>query len=132
MMRRCLLDTDSVSFALRGVGRVGAELLKRVPSEVCISSITLAELRYGAECRNSRKLNALIETFTRSIAVVPFDEAAAVEFGHLAAILRRRGTPIGVLDTMIAAHALSLDLMLVTNNTQHFSRVPKLRIENWF
>ena len=74
----------------------------------------------------------LIGTFTRSIAVVPFDEAAAVELGHRADILRRRGTPIGVLDTMIAAHALSLDLMLVTNNTQHFSRVPKLRIENWF
>lgn len=131
MNRRFMLDTDTVSFALRGLGNVEKELLARVPSEVCISAITLAELRYGAEHRKSKKLHGLIETFAGSVAVMPFDEAAAASFGKTAAGLTRAGTPIGELDTMIAAHALSLDLTLVTNNTKHFSRVPRLRIENW-
>jgi tRNA(fMet)-specific endonuclease VapC len=123
-----MLDTDTVSFALRGVGNVGTELLGRAPSEVCISAITLAELRYGAEHRQSKKL---IDAFRGSVAVMPFDEAAAATFGRIAAELTRAGTPIGELDTMIAAHALSLDLTVVTNNTKHFRRVPGLRIENW-
>jgi tRNA(fMet)-specific endonuclease VapC len=63
--------------------------------------------------------------------VAPFEEAAAAAFGGTAAELSRAGTPIGELDTMIAAHALSLDLTLVTNNMKHFSRVPRLRVENW-
>lgn len=131
MKRLYMLDTDTVSFALRGVGKVGAELLKRAPSEVCISSITLAEMRYGAEHRQSKKLHALIDGFAGSVAVMSFDEDAAAAFGRTAAELTRAGTPIGELDTMIAAHALSLDLTLVTNNTKHFRRVRSLRIENW-
>jgi tRNA(fMet)-specific endonuclease VapC len=126
-----MLDTDTVSFALRGVGQVGAALLERAPSEVCISAITLAELRYGADHRQSKKLHGLIDTFTASVVVMPFDEAAATAFGKTASELTRAGTPIGELDTMIAAHALSLDLTLVTNNTKHFRRVAGLRIENW-
>jgi tRNA(fMet)-specific endonuclease VapC len=73
-----MLDTDTVSFALRGVSNVGAALLQRSPSELWISSITLAELRYGAERRQSRKLHGLIDTFTRTVRVAPFDEAAAM------------------------------------------------------
>src|SRR4051812_8013038 len=88
-----MLDTDTVSFALRGVGKVGATLVTRAPSEVCISSVTLAELRYGAEHRQSKKLHALISAFTSSIAVMPFEEAAAAAFGTLAAELTRAGTP---------------------------------------
>jgi tRNA(fMet)-specific endonuclease VapC len=130
-MKRYMLDTDTVSFALRGAGNVKSELLARVPSELCISAITLAELRYGASHRKSKKLHGLIDAFTTPISVMPFDEAAAAVFGKTAAELTRAGTPIGQLDTMIASHALSLDLALVTNNIKHFSLVPKLRIENW-
>ncbi len=126
-----MLDTDAVSFALRGVGHVGAALLERAPSEVCISAVTLAELRYGADHRQSKKLHGLIDAFTASVVVMAFDEAAATAFGKAASALARAGTPIGELDTMIAAHALSLDLTLVTNNTKHFRRVAGLRIENW-
>lgn len=126
-----MLDTDTVSFALRGEGQVGAKLLARAPSEVCISAVTLGELRYGAEHRRSKKLQGLIERFVGAVAVEPFDAAAATEFGALAAELTRTGTPIGQLDTMIAAHALSLKVTLVTNNTKHFSRVPHLSVENW-
>src|SRR3989338_2032314 len=122
-----MLDTDTVSFALRGQGRVAARLLEHRPSELCISSITLAELRYGAEARRSRKLHRLISTFVEPIWVVPFDRSAAVRFAGVAAALARRGEPIGTFDTLIAAHALSLRLTFVTNNTRHFRRGSQLR-----
>lgn len=130
-MPKYMLDTDTVNFALRGYGRVGSRLLERRPSELCMSSLTLAELRFGAERRRSRKLHSLIDTIADSIAVVPFDNAAADHFGRVAASLARRGAPIGVLDTLIAAHALSLRLVFVTNNTRHFARVAGLSTENW-
>ena len=130
-MPEYLLDTDTVSFALRGQGRVAARLLEHRPSELCISAITLAELRYGADARRSRRLHRLISTFVEAIEVVAFDQAAAGRFGVVAAVLARRGQPIGTFDTLIAAHALSLRLTFVTNNTRHFTRVPGLAIENW-
>lgn len=130
-MPRYLLDTDTVSFALRGVGRVAARLLEHRPSELAISSITLAELRFGAEARRSRTLHRLIGTFVDSVQVLAFDHRAADHFATVAASLRRRGAPIGTFDTLLAAQALSLGLTLVTNNTQHFGRVTGLATENW-
>lgn len=130
-MAAYMLDTDTVSFALRGQGRVATRLLGHRPSEICMSSLTLAELRYGADRRRSRKLHRLIDTFTDSVAVADFDRVAAERFGALGALLTRRGTPIGTVDTLIAAQALALDLTLVTNNEKHFTRVPGLKIETW-
>lgn len=130
-MPEYMLDTDTVSFALRGHGRVAARLLEHRPSQLCISSITLAELRFGAETRRSRQLHRLIGTFVESIEVAAFDQRAADRFGTVAVSLARRGTPIGAFDTLMAAHALSLGLTFVTNNTQHFARVPGLGTENW-
>jgi len=126
-----MLDTDTVSFALRGQGRVATRLLDHRPSEICISSITLAELRYGADMRRSRKLHGLIDIFAESMAVVPFDSVAADRFGTVATSLARKGAPIGGFDTLIVAHALALRLTLVTNNSKHFDRVTGLKIENW-
>lgn len=126
-----MLDTDSVSYALRGHGNVGSRILEHRPSELCVSSITVAELRFGADRRKSRKLHALICSFLNSVKVEPFNEAAANLFGRVASRLAEQGIPIGSLDTLIAAHAMALDLTLVTNNTKHFGRVPKLRLENW-
>lgn len=131
-MARYMLDTDTVSFALRGQGRAAVCLLEHPPSEVCISSISLAELRFGADAKQSRKLHRLIDTFVAAVAVVPFDQAAADQFASVAASLKRRGEPIGTFDTLMAAHALSLGLTLVTNNARHFTRVAGLRTENWF
>jgi tRNA(fMet)-specific endonuclease VapC len=128
---RFLLDTDSVSFALRGHGEVGARLQTHRPSDICISAITLAELRYGADRKGSRKLHGLIDTFTSAVEVVPFDEEAAAEFGRIGSVLAERGTPIGEVDVLIAAHAVALRCTLVTNNVRHFSRVPGLSVENW-
>lgn len=126
-----MLDTDSVSFALRGQGRVAARILEHRPSEICISAITLAELRYGAARRNSRKLHDLIDAFTANIAVLPFDETCAMHFGLVASDLAERGSPIGEYDALIAAHAVALELTLVTNNVKHFARVAGLEVENW-
>ncbi len=126
-----MLDTDTVSFALRGSGHVSANLLKHRPSEVFISSVSLAELRFGAERIRSKRLHRLIDVFVNAVTVSPFDQAAADRFGTVATTLAKRGEPIGTFDTQIAAHALSLDLTLVTNNSNHFRRVTGLRTENW-
>jgi tRNA(fMet)-specific endonuclease VapC len=126
-----MLDTDTVSFAIRGHGRVAAKLLQHRPAEIFISSITLAELRFGAERKRSRRLHRFIDTFVDSVTVLPFDQLAADRFGPVAVALERRGEPIGTFDTQIAAHALLLGLTLVTNNTKHFQRVAGLKTENW-
>lgn len=126
-----MLDTDSVSFALRGEGKIGARLLEHVPSELCISAITEAELRYGADRRKSSKLHRLIDKFTSGIEVVPFDTECAAWFGKVASRLIAKGKPIGDFDTMIAAHALACGLRLVTNNEKHFRQVEGLKLENW-
>jgi tRNA(fMet)-specific endonuclease VapC len=128
---RFLLDTDSVSFALRGQGDVAAHIRRHRPSDLCMSAITLTELRFGADRKGSRKLHALIDAFAAGVEVVPFDEAAAAEFGRIGSLLAERGTPIGELDVLIAAHAVALRCTLVSNNTRHFSRVPGLSLENW-
>jgi tRNA(fMet)-specific endonuclease VapC len=114
---RFLLDTDTVSFAFRGQGSVAKRLAAAARSNVGISAVTLAELRFGASRRNSTRLHSFIDEFTANVRVLPFDADAARHFGLLAAALADVGTPIGQLDTMIAAHALALDVALVSNNT---------------
>jgi len=126
-----MLDTDTVSFALRGQGRAAARLLEHRPSELCISCIALAELRFGAESRRSQRLHQLISTFIDSVQVLAFDQRASDSFASVATSLARRGATIRTLDTLVAAHALSQRLTFVTNNTRHFSRVAGLKTENW-
>jgi len=130
-MSAFLLDADTVSFALRGAGNVAATLLLHKPSQIAISAVTLGELRFGAEKRKSKKLHSLIDLFCGTVEVLTYDADAATYFGRLCALLQRRGTPIGVVDTMIAAHAQSTARVLVTNNGRHFARVPGLKLENW-
>lgn len=126
-----MLDTDTVSFALRGVGEVGVRIAERRPSELCMSAITLAELRFGASKRRSQKIGRAIDSFLSGVAVLPFDAAAADRFGTVAAALANDGEPIGQMDTLIAAHALSVGATLVTNNARHFSKVAGLKFTNW-
>jgi tRNA(fMet)-specific endonuclease VapC len=127
-----MLDTDTVSYAIRGAGRVAERILVHTPGELCISAITLAEIRFGAARLSSPKLDRAIEAFVRDMSVVAFDDHCAGTYGRIAAKLAAKGETIGDTDTMIAAHALTLDLTLVTNNTRHFSRVEGLRTVNWF
>jgi tRNA(fMet)-specific endonuclease VapC len=129
---RYLLDTDTVSFALRGLGRVAERLRDHRPSEIAVSAVTVAELRYGAARRRSRRLNQRLDTFLEAIAVRPFDRPSADRYGKLAADLASRGEPIGMADAMIAAHALELGTVLVTHNTRHFERIAGLNLQDWF
>ena len=96
-----------------------------------MSSITVAELRYGAHRRRSAKLHESIDAFVSNVAVLPFDEIGAGHFGALAADLAAHGTPIGDFDVLIAAHAIAAEATLVSNNVKHFARVRNLTVENW-
>jgi len=126
-----LLDTDIVSYALRGAPSVVAKILHHRRSGICISSISLAELRFGAHRIGPSKTQSLIDSFIGDVAVLPFDREAANAFGTVATALARRGAPIGQFDTLIAAHALATGRTLVTNNIKHFGRVQGLHMENW-
>lgn len=99
--------------------------------EIGVCSVVAAELAYGVAKSGSERNRRALEMFLAPLAILPFDEAAFWAYGDLRAELERRGTPIGSLDTLIAAHALSLDATLVTNNTAEFARVPKLQLDNW-
>lgn len=100
--------------------------------EIGISSITLSELRYGvAKSTHKEKNGKALDEFIIALEVLPYDEAAAHVYGDIRATLEKAGTPIGSMDMLIAAHAVSLGISLVTNNTQEFQRVPSLKIIDW-
>ncbi|AZO94926.1 type II toxin-antitoxin system VapC family toxin [Halocella sp. SP3-1] len=100
--------------------------------DVCISSITLAELEYGVEKSQYTERNRLaLAGFLSSIEVLPFSDKAASEYGRIRAELERQGNIIGAYDLMIGAHALSENITLVTNNTKEFQRINNLSLENW-
>jgi tRNA(fMet)-specific endonuclease VapC len=128
-----LLDTNICIFVIkRKPATVLARFQLHPPDDVAISSVTLAELRYGADKSSRPQQNhAALEAFLAPLSVVDFDSQAAESYGKVRAELERRGTPIGPLDTLIAAHSLALGTTLVTTNTSEFSRVPGLNIEDW-
>lgn len=100
--------------------------------EIGISSVTLAELRYGVAKSRHRRENAnALDEFIIPLEIAPFDEAAAQAYGDIRAALEKSGTPIGSMDMMIAAHAVAMGVTLVTNNTREFSRVPNLCVVDW-
>jgi len=127
-----LLDTNVVSAALRGAASIDARLLALGTSRWCISAVTRAELRFGVALKpTSKRLAGLVEAFLSGARTAPWDAAAADRHGMLRARLRSAGTPIGDFDEMIAAHALSIGAVLVTDNVRHFARVEGLELENW-
>ena len=99
--------------------------------EIGLCSVVAAELAYGVAKSCSARNRQALEMFLATLIILPFDDAALWAYGDLRAELERKGTPIGALDTMIAAHALSQQSTLVTNNTREFARVPGLALENW-
>lgn len=107
-------------------------LAQRSADGVGVSSLTIAELRYGAD-RSSRPAQNYesLGTFLLPVSVYDFDAEATSVYGRIRVELERRGTPIGPLDTLIAAHALSLGATLVTTNTHELERVPELKVEHW-
>lgn len=99
--------------------------------EIGLCSVVAAELAYGVAKSGSARNRQALEMFLAPLTILPFDETAIWAYGELRAHLERRGTPIGSLDTMIAAHALSQQALLVTNNTREFAKVPGLQLDNW-
>jgi tRNA(fMet)-specific endonuclease VapC len=127
-----MLDTNITSAAIRGDAAVGAKLAALPADAWCISAVTAAEHHYGLAKRpEARTLARLVHAFLQVADVRPWDRLAAQAQGQLRATLERQGAPLDVYDGMIAAHALSLGLTVVTDNVKHFDRVPGLALENW-
>lgn len=131
-MLRYLLDTNIVIYVLKRRPIEVLSVFNANASRMAISSITLAELMHGAEksFRVTENLMA-IEDFCSRLDVLPYGSKAAQHYGAIRAYLEKLGRPIGVNDLHIAAHARSEGLVLVTNNTAEFDRVPALEVENW-
>lgn len=128
-----MLDTNICIYAMKNKPEhVLQRLKKELNSGVCISSITLAELEYGMKhSSNPAKNEQALLRFLIPLTVLPFGATAASEYGTIRTYLQNNGTPIGPLDTLIAAHARAENMILVTNNVREFERVPGLEVENW-
>jgi len=128
-----MLDTNICIYLIKHVPSALIERFEAFPvGDIGISVITLAELEYGASksTHPRRNLEAL-EQFIVPLDVALFDRQAAVAYGRIRAVLEKKGRPIGAMELLIAAQALSLGVRLVTNNEREFRRVPGLRVENW-
>ena len=127
-----LLDTDTCIYALKQTSAVLERLLAQKPEDVAVSVITEAELRTGAaKSSSAAKTLRLVENFLRPLAILEFTSSDAANYAQVRAKLERAGTPIGPLDTLIAAQAVGRKLVLVSNNEREFRRVPGLHIQNW-
>ncbi|MBQ9438672.1 MAG: type II toxin-antitoxin system VapC family toxin [Lachnospiraceae bacterium] len=130
---RYMLDTNICIYAIKHKPEKVFQKLRSVePSEVCVSSVTYAELAHGVEKSSVVEKNRLaLCMLLANIEILEFDVKAADCYGKIRAELEKKGTPIGPLDMMIAGHAMSLGYTIVTNNVKEFSRVDNLKIENW-
>jgi tRNA(fMet)-specific endonuclease VapC len=134
---RYLLDTNIVSDLVRNPqGKVARQVRKVGEKHVCTSIVVAAELRYGADKKGSARLSSQLDAVLGALEVLPFETPADASYGLLRTRLEKRGTPIGANDLLnndllIAAHALTLGCVIVTDNEREFSRVKGLRLQNW-
>jgi len=128
-----MLDTNTCIALIKKAPEVAVRKLRgKSMGQVGLSSIVLSELTFGAarSARPTQNFGAL-EEFILALEIAPYDYRAALEYGNVRHLLEHGGEPIGPLDTLIGAHALALDVILVTHNTREFERVKGLRIEDW-
>jgi tRNA(fMet)-specific endonuclease VapC len=127
-----MLDTNICIYVMKSYPLELRDKFNALAEQLCISSITLGELHYGAE-KSARRADNLtaIEHFVARLDVLPFAEKAAVHYGQVRAELERAGTPSGPHDMQIGGHARSEGLIVVTNNMREFARMPGVRAENW-
>ena len=132
-MTRYMLDTNMCSYIIKERPVSVLQHFQELNMEsICISIVSYAELMYGVERSSSKRINhSVIRDFTRYLDVISWDIGAADEYAVLRTDLEAKGTPIGAMDMMIAAHSKSLNTVLVTNNQKHFMKVKGLLIENW-
>ena len=132
MTVRYLLDTNIASCVIKGNSpAVDRRLVKVAMAELAVSAVTEGELRFGAaRLPQATRLHNMIEDFFLRVAILPWDSDAAQQYGQLRAMLEREGQTMGNLDVMIAAHALALDVVLVTND-HAFARIKKLKVVDW-
>ena len=128
-----LLDTNTcIYFLNRSSERIISQFKKYSPSEIMLSSITVAELFYGAEKSKARKKNwAVVEEFVSNFGIVAFDEKSCQTYAKIRASLEKLGVPIGPMDLLIASISLAKNFILVTNNIKEFRRIKGLKLENW-
>jgi len=131
-MLQYMLDTNICIYVIKNYPPKLRERFNRLAEQLCISTITLAELVYGAE-KSSRRLENLqaVEQFSARLDVLAFPPKAAAHFGQLRADVECRGQPVGPFDMLIGAHARAEGLIVVTNNAREFRRLPGVRVENW-
>jgi tRNA(fMet)-specific endonuclease VapC len=127
-----MLDTNICIYLMKARPPALRERFNELAGQLCISTITLGELHYGAEksARPARNLAGLAQ-FVARLEALSFGDKAAAHYGQLRADLERSGTPCGSYDMQIGAHARSEGLIVVTNNTREFGRMPGVRVENW-
>lgn len=132
-MPRYLLDTDICSHVIRDRPVSLRAKMNSVPlAEQAISAVTYAELMFGVARSSNPSINReIVSSFVAHLAVFAWDAQAAEHYADIRAFTERAGTPIGAMDLMLAAHARSRDMTVVTNNTRHFAKVPGLRVDNW-
>ena len=132
-MFRFMLDTNSVSYALKGNPPSVREHLRQVPmAQVCVSSITEAELLFGLALKpQAAKLAELVNQFLLGVSVLPWDSAAARAYADLCAASWKRGRPLAAMDMLVAAHAFAAGLTLVTSDRSFRSLRPRLRLVDW-
>jgi tRNA(fMet)-specific endonuclease VapC len=129
---RYLLDTNIVSDLVRNPqGKVAKQVRRVGEKQVCTSIIVAAELRYGADKKGSLRLTSQLDAVLRALEILPFEPPADTSYGRLRTRLERAGTPIGGNDLLIAAQALALGYVMVTDNDREFSRAEGLRVQNW-
>jgi tRNA(fMet)-specific endonuclease VapC len=127
-----MLDTNAASAVIKGHEQAEKRLRELPMDGWCISAVTRSELRFGLELKpQATRLAQIVNTWLELAPVAPWDKSAADAHGHLRARLHLAGTTIGAFDEMIAAHALALEAVVVTNNVKHFSRAEGLIIEDW-
>jgi len=128
-----MLDTDICIGLIRQKSeQLIQRLTKCVPGDVCVSSITVAELVYGVKKSGRIEQNmSALEQFLLPLEISAFEQRAAIACGALRAYLEQQGNSIGSMDMLIGSHALSLGVILVTNNTREFQQIPDLKLEDW-
>jgi tRNA(fMet)-specific endonuclease VapC len=131
-MLRYMLDTNICIYVIKNRPASLKQKFNRLADQLCISAVTLSELYYGAEKSTRKDQNLeVIEAFTARLEVLPYADKASAHYGNIRTELELAGKPIGPYDLMIAAHARSEGLIVVTNNLREFERVAGLRVENW-